>query len=77
MNHKDKQNYDDVLHITRKSVMTLLSQTTDANSTGAFLDVIRCVLDGFLDKKGDERGESLVCSPLHVLLASVVAIKPS
>ena len=53
LNHKDKQNYDAVLHITSRSVMTLLSQIPDANGTSSFLEVIRCVIDSFLDKKLD------------------------
>ena len=50
INHKDKQNYDAVLKITSNSFMTLLSQNPDAKGTSAFLDVIRCMIDSFLDK---------------------------
>ena len=51
INHKDKQNYDAVLYITSKSVMT--SQIPDAKSISVFLDVIPCVLDSFRDQKLD------------------------
>ena len=61
INHQDKQNFDAVLHITSKSVITLLSQIPDAMGTSAFLEVIACV----------QSGESVVCSLLHALLASV------
>ena len=40
VNHKDKQNYDAVLHITSTSVLTLLSRFPDAKGTVAFLNVI-------------------------------------
>ena len=53
INHKDKQNFDAVLHITSKSVITLLSQIPDAMGTSAFLEVIACVIASFLDKELD------------------------
>ena len=53
INHKDRQNYDAVLHITSKSVITLLSQIPDARGTSALLQVTRYVIDSFLDKKLD------------------------
>ena len=53
INHKDKQNYDAVLHITSTSVLTLLSRIPDAKGTLAFLNVIRCVIDSYLDKRID------------------------
>ena len=45
LNHKDKQNFDAVLHITVKSVITLLNRIPDAKATSAFLILIRCVID--------------------------------
>ena len=53
LNHKDKQNFDAVLHITSKSVENLLTKIPDATGTSAYLEVIRCVVDSFLDKKED------------------------
>lgn len=53
IDHKDTQNYDAVLHITSDSVLTLLSHIPDARGKVAFLNVIRCVIDSFLDKKLD------------------------
>jgi hypothetical protein len=54
INHKDKQNYDAVLHITSESVMSLLKKIPDAKGTHAYLDVLRSVIDSFLDKKLDK-----------------------
>ena len=53
LNHKDKQNFDAVLHVTDKSVITLLNRIPDSKATSAFLLLIRCVIDSFLDKKLD------------------------
>lgn len=53
INHKDKQNYDAVLHMTSESVMKLLTKIPDAKGTHAYLDVVRSVIDSFLDKKLD------------------------
>ena len=39
INHKDRQNYDAVLHITSQCVMMLLSQIPDTKGTSAFLKV--------------------------------------
>ncbi len=54
INHKDKQNYDAVLHMTSESVMSLLKKIPDAKGTHAYLDVLRSVIDSFLDKKLDK-----------------------
>lgn len=51
IDHKDKQNFDAVLHLTSKSVLTLLSQIPDAKGTSAYLEVIQCIVDSFLDRK--------------------------
>ena len=53
INHKDKQNYDAVLHMTNKSVITLLTKIPVAKGTHAYLDVVRSVIDSFLDGKLD------------------------
>ena len=53
VSHKDKQNFDAVLHITSDSVMALLAQITDAKGTTAYLSVIKCVVDSYLDKSLD------------------------
>ena len=50
VNHKDKQNFDAVLHITSDSVLRLLSQVPDAKGTLAYLTVVKNILDSFLDK---------------------------
>ena len=41
INHKDKQNYNAVVHITSYSIVTLVSRIPDANDTIAYLKVIR------------------------------------
>lgn len=51
INHKDKQNYDAVLHITSKCVMSLLGQIPDAQGTLMYLKLIRNVIDSYLDKE--------------------------
>ena len=53
LNHKDKQNFDAVLHITSKSVLDLLKSFPDAKGTMIFLNLIRCVIDSYLDKQLD------------------------
>ena len=53
INHKDKQNFDAVLRITSESLATLLSKIPNAKGTEAFLDVLRCVYDRYLDKNLD------------------------
>ena len=53
IDHKDKQNYDAVMHMTSKACMALLSQIPDAKGTHSFLEVIQCVTDSFLDKDLD------------------------
>ena len=50
-NHRDKQNYDAVLHLTSKSIFTILSQIPDAKATGVYLEIIWCVIDSYLDKE--------------------------
>ena len=53
INHKDRQNYDTVLHITGQCVMMLLSQIPDAKGTSAFLKVVQCVIDSYFDRTLD------------------------
>ena len=50
INHKDKQNYEAVLRMTSESVFILLNQIPDAKGTVAYLQVLRCIIDSFLDK---------------------------
>ena len=51
INHKDEQNYDAVIHMTTECVMNLLIKIPDAKGTHAYLDVVRSVIDSFLEKK--------------------------
>lgn len=53
VNHKDRQNYDAVIHITSDSVQKILSAIPDAKGTLAYLRLIRCVIDSYLDKNLD------------------------
>lgn len=39
-----------LLHLISESVMALLTQIRDARGTCAYLDVIQCVIDSFLNK---------------------------
>ena len=55
-NHRDKQSYDAVLHLTSKSMFILLSQIPDARATGVYLEITRCVIDSYLDKELDAFG---------------------
>jgi len=50
ISHKDKQNFDAVIHLTSNSVMTLLSENPDAQGTVAYLRLIQDVVDSYLDK---------------------------
>lgn len=50
INHKDKQNYEAVLRLTSESVFKSLDQIPDAKGTVAYLRVLRCVIDSYLDK---------------------------
>ena len=53
VNHKDRQNYDAVIHITSNSVKDILSTISDAKSTLIYLQFTRCVIDSYLDKNLD------------------------
>ena len=50
INHKDRQNYDAVLRMTSESVLMSLTDIPDARGTVAYLNVLRCVIDSYLDK---------------------------
>lgn len=50
LSHKDKQNYDAVLRMTSESVFSSLSKITDAKGTVAYLDILRCAVNSYLDK---------------------------
>ena len=52
-NHKDRQNFDAAMHVTSESVLELLSQVPDARGTRAYLEVMRAVIDSYLDKSLD------------------------
>ena len=51
IDHKDKQNFDAVSHIIRAS--PFLDQLPDAAATKAFIILIQCVIDAYLDKELD------------------------
>jgi len=53
LDHKDRQNYDAVLHITSNSVLDLLSEIPEAMGTSLYLKVMRNVMDSYLDKTLD------------------------
>ena len=46
IDHKDKQNYNAVLHIIRASHLL-----QNIQATKQFVDIIQCVVDSYLDKK--------------------------
>ena len=48
IDHKDKQNFDAVLHIVQ--ALPFLDQLPDAAATKEFIVLIQCVIDSFLDK---------------------------
>ena len=51
VNHKDKQNFDAVLHIIQAS--HLLDDIPGATGTKCYIEVIQCVVDSYLDKSLD------------------------
>ena len=53
IDHRDSQNYDAVLHITSQCVIMLLLQIPEAKDTSAFLNVVQCVIDSYLDRTLD------------------------
>ena len=50
LDHKDKQNFDAVTHITSASVLQLLKEIPDAKGTFKYLQILRSFMDAFLDK---------------------------
>ncbi len=48
LDHRDKQNFDAVLNIIKAS--NLLYNLPDAVGTQVYVEMIRCVLDCYLDK---------------------------
>ena len=50
LDHKDKQNFDAVTHITSASVLQLLEEVPDARGTFKYLQILRSFMDAFLDK---------------------------
>lgn len=51
LDHKDRQNFDAVTHITNPSVITLLEQVPDAKGTHQYLVILKNFIDAFLDKQ--------------------------
>ena len=48
INHKDKQNFNAVLHLVKAA--SLLDTLPDSLGTKCYLEVIQCVIDSYLDK---------------------------
>ena len=48
INHKDKQNFQAVINITNAG--HLLSHVPQADGTKQYIEIIKCVIDGYLDK---------------------------
>ena len=53
IDHKDRQNYDAAMHITSPDVLQMLSEIPDAQGTYIYLEIMRCVMDSYLDKSLD------------------------
>ena len=51
INHKDKQNFEAVMRITNPSFLKVLQQIPDSQGTVEFLQVLRCVVDSYLDEQ--------------------------
>lgn len=51
ISHKDRQNFDAVLHIVKAS--HLLDKLKDANATKCYIELIGCIVDSYLDKSLD------------------------
>ena len=50
LDHKDRQNFDAVTHITSTSVLQLLEEVPDAKGTFKYLQILRSFMDAFIDK---------------------------
>ena len=51
ISHKDRQNFNAVLHIVKAS--HLLDKLKDANATKCYIELIVCIVDSYLDKSLD------------------------
>ena len=51
LDHKDRQNYDAVVHITGTSVLNLLSAIPDALGTRYYLQALKSLLDSYLNRE--------------------------
>ena len=51
LDHKDRQNFDAVTHITNPSVIALLEQIPDAKGTHQYLGILKNFIDAFLDEQ--------------------------
>ena len=51
INHKDKQNFEAVMRITNPSFLKVLQQIPDSQGTVEFLQVLRFVVDSYLDEQ--------------------------
>ena len=50
IDHKDKQNFEAVMRITGKPVLKLLQQIPDAKGTLQYLNILRSIVDSYLDE---------------------------
>ena len=48
VNHKDKQNFDAVLHIMNSC--HLLKTIPEAEGTSVYVEMMKCIMDSYLDK---------------------------
>ena len=55
IDHKDRQNYDAVLHITSGSVLGLVLEMQEALGTYTYQKVMRSIIDIYLDKNLDAK----------------------
>ena len=51
ISHKDRQNFNTVLHIVKAS--HLLDKLKDANATKCYIELIGCIVESYLDKSLD------------------------
>lgn len=51
LDHQDRQNFEAVLRITSKNVLSLLAEFPDSKATKAYLEVIWNIVASFLDKE--------------------------
>lgn len=53
LSHQDRQNFEAVLRITNPNVMALLDEYPDTKATKYYLQVIKSILDSYLNKDLD------------------------